>query len=214
MQLGIVDITRTNISDVQFVFSLMRETFGINPPTTGSGRRGGERVTATEINSDQFAAFSRLEKNAKLSAIQAMYDIGYLFAAHSIQFAEQTGFVDVVGRYEEELQAEYKGEIKNGKVPFSPERLNVDFDVLPHDGTIPGNTDTQSWIQMFQVLMANPVLAQKFDIVRVFRHIARGLGAKNVRDFEVKVVPNEQVAQQAQAGNIIPFEQFQGGAVQ
>lgn len=208
MQLGIVDITRTNINDVQFIFGMMREVYGINPPTTGSGRRGGERVTAAEINSDQFAAFSRLEKNAKLSAMQAMYDIGYLFAAHTIQFADGGGFLDVVGRYQEDLIAEYGDKVKHGKVPFEPSQLDVDFDVVPHDGTIPGNTDAQAWIQIFQALLQNPVLAQKFDIVKVFRHIARGLGAKNAQDFEVKVMPDGQVIQQAQAGNIVPAEQL------
>jgi hypothetical protein len=47
---------------------------------------------------------------------------------------------------------------------------------------------------------------QQFDMVRVFKHIARLAGAKNVDNFEVKVKPDQEVMRQVQAGNLIPAQ--------
>jgi len=52
---------------------------------------------------------------------------------------------------------------------------------------------------------------QQFDVTRIFMYIAQQLGAKNVEDFrrnlnqiQGQVMPDEQVASQAQAGNLVP----------
>lgn len=213
MQLNIVDITRQNIGDVQYVINLMHDIYGTVDPIRGVRRQGGDRVTATEISSDRTAAMSRLEKVAKISAMTAMQDIGYMFASHTQQLMSTDSWVKIIGRYEDELRAEYGEGVKGDFVKVDPRSIDVNYDVVVNDGTIPGNTDAQAWIQMFQIISTQPQLAQTFDIVRVFRHIARSLGAKNVRDFEVKakVVPDERVENEAQAGNIVPIGQMIGG---
>jgi len=64
---------------------------------------------------------------------------------------------------------------------------------------------------MFKVIGTTPELQQQFDITRIFMYIAQQLGAKNVEDFkrnidrmQPKVMPDEQIARQVQAGNMIP----------
>ena len=58
------------------------------------------------------------------------------------------------------------------------------------------------------------MLFRSVDTVRVFKHIARELGAKNVNDFirqqpmQSQVMPDEEVDKQVQAGNLRPV----GGA--
>jgi hypothetical protein len=67
---------------------------------------------------------------------------------------------------------------------------------------------------MFELISQEPRLQQQFDIVRIFKHIARNSGAKNVEEFEVKAMPDAQVANQVQAGNMIPMnEAIQGGMI-
>ena len=68
---------------------------------------------------------------------------------------------------------------------------------------------------MFKTIGESPELMQQFDITRIFMYIAKQLGAKNVEDFrrnvnsiQTNVMPDSQVAQQAQAGNIIPVEEL------
>jgi hypothetical protein len=96
--------------------------------------------------------------------------------------------------------------------------LIVDYDVTVKDGTMPSGEGSELWVQLFQIIGQNPLLMQQFDTARIFAHIARGLGAKNVEEFKAKmpqvqaqVQPDEQVAAQAQAGNVIPIDQM--GAV-
>jgi hypothetical protein len=52
---------------------------------------------------------------------------------------------------------------------------------------------------------------QQFDITRIFMYIAQQLGAKNVEDFrrnidrmQPTVMPDEDVARQVEAGNMVP----------
>jgi len=90
--------------------------------------------------------------------------------------------------------------------------LAVNYDLIVRDGSIPGGNFSEAWIQMFQTIGKTPELMQQFDITRIFMYIAQQLGAKNVEDFrrnvnqvEGQTMPDEQVEQQAQAGNLIPI---------
>jgi len=63
-------------------------------------------------------------------------------------------------------------------------------------------------------------LAQQFDIVKIFKHIARNAGAKNVNEFvrrgggmTTSTMPDEEIANQVQAGNLVPFNQAGGQGV-
>jgi hypothetical protein len=91
----------------------------------------------------------------------------------------------------------------------SPFDLLVDYDIKVRDGSIPGDNFSDVWVRMFDVLAKTPELAQQFDMGRIFKHIARNAGAKNVEDFvRVNVRPDEEVAKGQQAGNLVPV----GGA--
>jgi len=52
---------------------------------------------------------------------------------------------------------------------------------------------------------------QQFDVTRIFTYIAQQLGAKNVEDFkrnigriQTQTMPDEQVMDQVQRGNLVP----------
>jgi len=204
-QLQVNDITRNNIGDVSYINSIVHDTFGTVPTT---GRRRGERVTATEIQADKSSDISRMQKGARITAWMGLYDIATMFASNTQQFMTEEVFVKTMGRYEEDLIKEYKGEVGKDRVKVRPEDLDVFYDVIVQDGTIPGDTDTQAWTQLFQVMAGSEPLQMKFDMVRIFKHIARGLGAKNVNDFQAKVMPDEQVRAQVEAGNLVRGEEL------
>jgi hypothetical protein len=89
--------------------------------------------------------------------------------------------------------------------------LDINYRVQVRDGSVPGGNYSQAWTQLFQILGSSPELAQHFDVVRIFMHIARNLGAKNVNDFvrkgagiQPKIMPDQEVQQGVQAGNLIP----------
>jgi len=204
-QLQVNDVTQSHIGDIQFLSDVIQRISAASDSLQGIVKKGGERTSATEARDTRSSALSRLEKSAKISSMQAMYEIGYMFASHTQQLMTQNAYVKSLGEWEAVLKAEY-GEGRN----VSPFDLMVDFDVVPHDGSMPGGEYADAWIQLYQILSTQPQVAAQFDMVRIFKHIARMLGAKNVNDFvnkeiqQAKVMSDEQVAQQAQAGNLVP----------
>lgn len=211
-QLVVNDITRANISDASFIIQYMQQIAGTDNPMMGSLRRGGpERLTSKEFQGTAMGAISRLERVAKVIGLQSMQDIGYMFAHHTQQLMNEDVYVSSIGRWAEDLEREYAGEA--GRVKVSPFDILVDYDLLVRDGSVPGGNYADVWAQLFQTIMSSEALGQRFDVMRIFKHIARNIGAKNVDDFEIKqmpqvntqVLPDEVVEGQAQAGNIIPF---------
>ena len=207
-QLGVNDITRANIQDVMFISQLMHKVAGADDSMAGMLRQGGpERLTKGEFQGTRAGSINRYERMAKVIGMQCFQDLGYMFAVHAQQFTDEETYVRAVGRWPEKLMKEY-GVGPNDRVNVSPFDLLVNFDVLVRDGSIPGGNWNEAWIQLFQSISAQPALAQKFDIVRIFKHIARGLGAKNVDDFEIQTMPDDQVRNQVEAGNLQPVGQL------
>jgi len=138
-----------------------------------------------------------------------MQDIAYFFAMHTQQLMTQETYVKATGRWEEDLRKEY-GKDKD-RVKVDPYSLNIDFDIISRDGSVSGSQNVQAWIQLYQMMLENPATAQNFDTVRIFKHIARELGAKNANDFvrqgvKAQVMDDGQVQEEVRKGNLQPVE--------
>jgi len=205
-QLQVNDVTRQNVGDSSWVVQLMDKIGAVDGAMQGSLRQGGpERLSSAEYQGTQQAGFSRLERMAKIIGLQGMQDIGYQFAAHTQQFASEEFYIKVLGDHEAQLTQEYGKKIKKGRMLIDPSELQVGYDILVRDGSIPGGNYSQVWEKMFQVIASTPGLAEQFDLTRIFMHIARNNGAKNVTDFiKVQSAPDEQVLEQARKGNLVP----------
>jgi hypothetical protein len=211
MQLEVRDITQAHIADSAFVVNWMQKIAAADDPMMGSLRQSGpERLTKAEFQGTRAGATGRLERMARMIGMQAMQDIGYMMASHTQQLMSQETFVNISGRWQEVLIKDYEKLIQQGKMKVSPMDLLIDYDVMVRDGSVPGNNFSESWIQLFQTLTQSPELAQGFDIQRIFQYIARNLGAKNVDGFtkvQPVVMPDEQVQEQVQRGNMAPVEE-------
>lgn len=207
-QLGVQDITRANIQDAGFVITFMDRILGVDSSMQGVQRQGGpERLTSAEFQGTRGSAMSRLQRVAMIIGMQAMQDIGTMFAVHTQQYMKKKTYVKAIGQYAEKLMAMF------GKtnVPVSVYDLAIDYDLIPRDGSIPGGNFSAGWLELFKTIGTTPELLQQFDVTRIFMYIAQQMGAKNVEDFrrninqvQPKVVPDETVASQVQAGNMIP----------
>lgn len=216
MQLKVEDVTRQNIADSAYIVQWMQKVSATDDAVMGSLRTGGpERLTGTEFQGTRAGAASRLERIAKIIGIQAMQDIGYMFASHTQQLMSEDTYVKIIGRYKDDL-VKHLGIEPGTPAPMAKVSifdLLIDYDVSVRDGSIPGGNFSEAWLKLFEVIGKTPMLAQQFDVFRLFSHIALSLGAKNIDDFQAKqgaiqtqVMPDEQVQQQAQAGNIVPFQ--------
>lgn len=216
-QLAVNDITRANVADSSWIVQWMQKIGATDDAAMGSLRTGGpERLTKAEFQGTASGAVSRLERIAKVIGLQAMQDIGEFFADHTQQMMDEDAYVKVNGDWLDVLQEEYGTEIARGRMKVSPDDLDINYDVLVRDGSIPGSNFSDVWMRMFDILSQQPELSKHFDIVRIFKHIARNSGAKNVNEFirqggnmQPSILPDEQVAQQVAAGGLSPV----GGGV-
>ena len=207
MQLVVNDITRSNIADTSWIVQWMNYVSGVDEAMMGALRKGGpERLTGTEFQGTRAAALGRLKRMSDVISLQAMVDIGYFFAYHTQELMSNETYVRATGRWQDVLLKEYGSDF----VKVSPEDLDVDFDVVPREGNVPGQQSAQAWIQLLQVLLSNEEVYRTFDIVRIVKHIARELGAKDVEAFvrktpiEPHLMPDEQVVREAEKGNLRP----------
>lgn len=212
-QLKISDITRENIRDAMYLTEITQKVTGATDIVSGVMQTKGERRSATEARGAQQGGLARLEKAAKIISMQSMQDLAFMFASHTQQLMEESTYVKITGRWEEDLRKEYG--YKSDRAPVKPSDLSAVYDVVPHDGSMPGREPADLWVQLFQVLASNPEVAQEFDLIRVFRHLARQLGAKNVEDFikrrgpiQTQILPDEEVDRKAKNGEILPVDQI------
>lgn len=213
-QLEVVDITRNNVNDAFTMLDMSQRTTGAAEVLQGGRRRTSERVSATEARDTRMSALSRMEKAAMLTSTQAIVDIAHMCASHTQQLQTEDTYIKIMGEHVERLMREF-GVEAGSKVAVKPEQLSVYYDVVPNDGTMPSNADSQVWMQIFQTVAGNEMLLQKFDIVRIFKHIARIEGAKNIEEFQLRevqanVMPDEQLEGQVQQGNLVPIEGIPG----
>ena len=210
-QLKVTDVTSNHMRDASILTDIHNKATGATDIIQGIMRQGGERRSATEAKGAQQAALSKLEKDAKIMAMQYHGDTGYMLAAHTQQLMSKDTYVEIIGEMEQELMAERGRSIQDNKARVRPRDIMIDYDLMPADGTIPGREPVDSWIEIFRIVHDSPILNTKFDIGRMFMHIARQLGARNVQDFLKKgggfkadVQPDEQVAEAVQNGNAVP----------
>ena len=209
-QLQITDLTRMNIPDSVYITQWMDRISGADQSMQGTLRQSGpERLTGTEFSGTRNSAMSRLQCMAMIISMQFMQDIGTQFAVHTQQYMTQETYINVAGRYADQLMKNFTNGKTRGRV--SPSDLAINYDLIVRDGSIPGGNFSQAWIELFKIIGTQPELAQQFDVTRIFTYIAQQLGAKNVEDFRrnldrvnITSMPDDQVANQVQAGNLVP----------
>lgn len=208
-QLQVNDVTRQHISDSSYIIELMNRVSASNDSLQGITRQSSERITATEIQGDRSSSLSRLQRMAKVISLQAMQDISYLFAAHTQQLMTQDTYIKVLGDWPDLLQS-----IKDPtrRVKVTPFDMMIDYDIILKDVTDKNAGNGREWIDLYQIMNQNPMLAQQFDMVRIFKHIATLMGASDVNDFVAQggnvqqtMMPDDTVLEEAQKGNLVPI---------
>lgn len=223
-QLNVTDVTSRHMQDAQQIMDFMDRSSAATHNLQGIMRPGSERRSAAEFEGTQGAALNRLQHIAQVIGLQLMQDLGHMFASHTQQFMSEETFLKVEGKWERQLLEELGPEaIQKKRIGVNPMQLLVDYDVEIRDGSVPGGNMSRTWIELFQIAASQPTVAARVDLFRVFLHIARGLGAKDIYDFELKqqpqaigstqTMPDEQVQNEVQKGNLVPFPMPQQGGM-
>ena len=207
-QLKVSDVTANHVQESVAVNLFVERATGAADFLQGI-LRGGERRTAEEVRTVGGGALSRLEKTAMIASIQALQPLGYMVASQTQQFLSREQYVRIIGRNEDDLRKEF-GDTDRALV--NPLNILVDYDVEVNDGSLPDQSDPNVWLQVYQALLQNPEATQEIDSTRVFKYMAKILGAKNIEQFarqeppevNAEVQDDENVLREVEKGNLIP----------
>lgn len=196
-QFNVQDVTQNHVQDFQLFMRMGDALSSVTDNLRGQQQSGG-RKTATEVRTAGEAAASRLAALARFISAQAITDLTEQMCLNNQQNLSDDFFIEVVG------QDALKNPIKIG-----PEMLVGDFHYPIHDGTLPLDrvAMVDVWKEIFLGIAQDEQLRGNFDMVSMFTWIAELGGARNIEQFKIEVAPDEQVMQQAQAGNIIDRQQ-------
>ena len=194
-QFQVQDVTAQHMQDTKVITEMMQITLGINSQLMGMLETTG-RKTATEIRGSVGFSMNRLKT-------QAEYMSAMGFAPHSQMMVQSTQQHLDIERY-------YKltGDLLPGQtegIMVNPENITGFFDYIPVDGTMP--VDKLALANLWKELMAgvgsSELLMQQYDIGKIFAYTAQLSGAKNINRFKVETQPDQQVAGQVAAGNLV-----------
>lgn len=209
-QLKVDDVTQNHVADAMMLEGVMRQSTGATDQVQGNLQQRTSRISASEFQGVRGSSLSRLEKTARIISMQSMIPLAYMMASHTQQFMEDDTYIKATGEWAQVLRQKYGIQPEQDRVLIRPNDLIVDYDIEPHDGTIPGSENVETWTNILQILGQSPEMAQNFDIVKIFQHLAHQMGAKNLEQFvrqpdqAPQVMPDEDVEREVDRGNLIP----------
>lgn len=203
-QLPVADITRAHIGDTRYVLDILQRIDGVNDSVLGLIQQSG-RKTATEVRQGGTFSVSRLKAKAEFMGAMGFDPL----AVVSLQNTQQY--------YSQEQKFRIAGNLADpGAEPFvevTPAAIAGSFDFVPMSGDMPLDRFALAnlWRQIFVDAARIPGMEQQLDFMAIFAHFAKLSGATDIDQFRVQVVSDEMLAQQAQAGNVIPLGGQYGG---
>lgn len=216
-QVAVADVTGTHMKDLEMFMRIGDTLSSITDNIRGLQDSGG-RKTATEVRTAGEAGASRLAAHARLISSQAFVDLTEQMSLNIQQFLDEEFYYQIVGKegkeyglHGESMPAGFDGT----GVQIAPEMLTGDFHYPIHDGTLPLDRVAlmDLWKELFLSIAGDQQLRSEFNISAIFEHIAELGGARNIDEFKLNVnpMPNAQVADAANAGNIVPTQQVTDG---
>ena len=215
-QFDVKDVTSNHTKDAASLMQILKETMGTPDISQGNLENLPERPTAQLGTAAMSRSMSRMNMVAMKIGMQSMYDVGFQGAFNTQQFMSQTTMVETIGRYDALLKKIHKGA---SSVPATIRDINVAFDMIPLDGSMPGLENVDAHTQVLQTLLQVPGVGERIasgmDIPRFFANWMRMTGATNALEFfntggqdqtaPPQVLPDDVVASEAQAGNLVPI---------
>lgn len=192
----VADVTQGHLRDAQVIAELLQRATGVSDNIMGMLAPGG-RKTATEVRTSSTFGVNRLKTAAEYFSATGWDSLSEVLVQNSQQL------------FDEERQFRIAGNLMQGRefVNVSPELITGFYDFVPIDGTMPIDRFAQAnlWKEILLGMSKMPELAQQYDMAGIFAWMAQVAGLKNIKQFRINVVPDQELANQETAGNVIPL---------
>ena len=194
-QIDVRDVTSGHVGDMQNLMRIGDACSAVNENLRGMQDSGG-RKTATEVRTTAEAASSRLASHASFISGASVVKLGRQWAMNLQQYLAP------------DFQAVFLND-QNQEVALTQTDLAGDFYFKVSDGTLPMDKVAlfDIWTQALQFVAGQPILAQTFDLPKLFEFVAKLGGADTIEQFRLQPASPEAIQQGVEAGNLIP----QGG---
>jgi hypothetical protein len=222
-QLVVQDFTGTHSEIAMALFDFAQRLAGSNDPAMGSPTR--EKKTLGEIQSMMASSSQRLAMLGRVIDSTCLAQLANRAVQNRQQFTTLEQYFRITG--DQAKMEEMLGEnAPLQRLLVSKADLIGQFDYVPQTGIIPADPARQAevWMRILETVSTNQALAtpgpdgRYLDPRKVFDELVRQTGVRNIEEFYAlmpqqppappQVVPDEQFAQQAQAGDYVPEDQY------
>lgn len=195
-QMQVVDVTQNNLRDSEVIMQLMQR-LGASDNVMGAINPGG-RKTATEVRQSTGFSINKLKTESEYASAMGWSQHAQKLVQNTQQF------------YDGAEQFRIAGPLMQGAerlVQVTPELITGFFDFVPVDGTMPVDRYAQAalWKELLQGMAQMPSLMMQYDLGRIFEHVGQLAGVRDVGRFRLQVTPDQVLAAQMQAGNVVPI---------
>jgi hypothetical protein len=202
-QFQVQDVTRSNVQDSELVTDMLQRVSGVNDNLMGMVNSG--RRTATEVRSSTTFGVNRLKTQTEYWSAQGMGPFCQKMIQTTQQNYEAPQMFRVVG--------DLAGNGTSAYINVTPDDIAGFYDFTPVDGTLP--VDRYAQVNLWGTLMGQvaqfPQIMQQYDFGKIFAFVAQLAGLKNITQFRIQVVPDQQLQGAAAGGNVIPIGAAGGG---
>jgi hypothetical protein len=197
-QVQINDVTQNHIRDIQLMLGIGERAVGINDQIMGMLNAGG-RKTATEVRTSTSFGVNRLKTTAEWFSEVGFNPLAQMLVANSQQYYD--------GEQKFKIAGDLLQTVSPGFVDVNQDMIAGMYDFVPVDGTLPIDRNAQAaqWQQIIATVSKIPQIAMQYDLAGMFQLMAQTMGVKNITRFKVQLMPDQQLALQAQAGNSVPM---------
>lgn len=193
---GGADITGTHLRDTGIVGEMLQRVLGVSDNTMGAINPGG-RKTATEVRSSNGGSITRMKTVAEYLSALGFSPLAQLMLQTSQQMYS--------GEKKFKIAGDTVGNIQTF-LDINPDKIAGFYDYIPVDGTLPMDRFAlvNMWANLLAQLRNYPQVAMQYDIPKIFAWVAQLGGIKNIKQFRINVMPDQQM------GNGVPLGGPQG----
>jgi len=177
---------------------MLQRVTGVTDNIMGMVNAGG-RKTATEVRQSTTFGINRLKTTCEFFSAMGFGPLAQKLVQGTQQHYNAEQKLRIVG----DLAA-----MSPGFIDVNPDLIAGFYDFVPIDGSLPVDRFAQAnlWQQMLGQMSKVPQVMAQYDIGKMFGWVANLAGLKNLQQFRVQIVDPGMLAQQAQAGNVVPMK--------
>lgn len=175
---------------------LMQRLSGVTDNVMGMVNPGG-RKTATEVRSSTSFSVNRLKTQAEFNSALGWSPLSQMMVSNTQQFYPGGMVFRLAGSLQQDNS--FTSEV-------SPEDLLGFYDWVPVDGTLPIDRLAQAnmWKEILMGMSQMPQIAAGYNVGKIFEWMAQLGGLKNISQFRLEVMPDQNLQAMAQSGQAVP----------